>query len=142
MALIKTSEGKPSCNYFCTLTPITETQLVVHTSPHKSAPQTTWILDLTSMSWRQCSRATEDHHPSLLHTYTRCLSSSVIGGVYCWRYLDEDYDPDATQEPMEKLHVILEAKTLQQLAIQTIYKHKHALPWQETLPRKLTCLFV
>ena len=137
--LIKTSEDKPYCETICTLTAITEKQLVLHSASDKYSKKNTWILDLPSMSWRRYSRASEDR-PRRRHTCTRGFNSSVIiiGGLY------EDFETtdELLEEPLEILHIILEAKTLQQLAIQTIYKHKHALPWQETLPMKLKYLFV
>ena len=98
------------------------------------------ILDIPSMSWRKCSTAVDKYYvPSIYHTCTRGINSSVmiIGG----RYIPHPYDPCKKSEPWKTIHMILETKSLQQVAIQTIWKHKHTLPWQERLPRKLISLF-
>ena len=132
---------------FCTLTAVTENQLFLHYGASdmdkykcKHCKIYTWILDLSSMSWKRYSTPPEDKYgPRRYHTCTRGINNSVMitGGKYVKYVNDQNEEP----EPWEDIHMTLGAKTLQQLAIQTIWKHECTLPWQESLPEKLRSLF-
>ena len=128
--MIENTVLRPYDDGYCTLTAITEDQLVMHYGKSKTNEHSninTWILDLSSMSWREYTAA--DYNPRINHTCTQGINSSVviIGGEF--------------KKPYENIHITLKTKSLQHLASQTIWKHKHTLPWKKTLPRKLKCLF-
>ena len=121
----KIQTGQPSpeacCWCSCTLTPATDKQLVLH-GVH------TWIMDLTSRSWRRyASGKDHDRHD---HTATSGLNSDVlvIGGYFKDTIMHEMAD--------NIFHVMLEPKCLQKLAIHMIYKHQGNLSWK-CLPKKL-----
>ena len=133
----KYCEVKPYYRNFCTLTSITENQLVMHHGRSKMDAMSksyTWILDLSMMSWKEYLPAVDkDDGPRVYHTCTQGLNRSVmiIGGISGY------YQP----QPWKNVHMALEAKSLKQRAIRTIWQHKNALPWRETLPKKLRSLF-
>ena len=137
---------QPYYHNFCTLTAVTENQLIMHhrtSKMNKSSHINTWILDLSTMLWRKYpTDADYEHGPRCYHTCTRSINSSVmvIGGEYL-KYGDYLIDTMRKPGPCENIHITLEAKRLQHLAIQIIWKHKCTLPWQETLPKKIRSLF-
>ena len=119
----------------CTLTAITEDQLVCHGSSRRDPEKkcNTWIFHVTSKVWTKYTMITEHYYP-LEHTGSTGVNSSVImiGG-----------DPDEEGNGMEhhrNLQIILGPKSLQHLAIKTIHEKKNMLPW-ELLPKKLKSLF-
>ena len=71
----------------------------------------TWILDLPSRSWKQLG----------------LNNNIIIIGGSC----DHAYHMHK-----DKFHVMLEPKCLQELAMQTVFKHQAELPLK-SLPRKL-----
>ena len=99
-------------------------------------PLGNWILDLTSMSWRHRTFAHEDHYP---YSYTgyEGLNNSVIfiGG--------EDGEENNSPQKNDQLvfSVMFEPKTLQQVATQTIHKHRDEYQWEACLPNKLLARF-
>ena len=90
-----------------------------------------WIFDIPSQTWRQY-KSKKDHSRDK-HRGTRGLNGCVIivGGTIDTAESYDNYTATFT--------VMLEPKTLQQLAIQTTYKHRDDLPLKY-LPRKLTNL--
>ena len=111
----------PTYEYYrCTLT-ATDNQLVLHWL------DCTWIMDLTSHSWRLYSCG--NYFDRFIPTATLGLKSNVviIGG-----YFDHSQDEMAH----EIFHVMLEPKCLKKLAVHTICKHQMDLPWKH-LPKKL-----
>ena len=128
-AQIQTADPKPRGRCRCTFNVISDSALVLHGGSH-SAFKTlsdTWILDLKTQIWRQYT-STNDHTRSS-HTGTTCLNGSVViiggGGAL------SDRSTFTTT-----FHVKMEPKSLQQLAMQTIYAHRTQLPWKH-LPKKL-----
>ena len=131
---IRTVQPRPKGRTWCTLTALTNNQLVLHggytgKNGYKKLNDT-WIMDLTSYSWRQYESRKD--HARLSHTSSVCLNNNVIiiGGVqYSSQY-----------QPYNRVfHVMLEAKSLQQLAAQTIHKHQDEITWN-CLPNKLISL--
>ena len=126
---IQTGQPHPQSRRFCTLTAITDNQLVVHGGMAKyRGLSDTWIMDLTSHSWRQYTSG--EDHARWCHASSSGLSRNVIifgGSKY---YIDtyEVYD--------NVFHVTLEPKCLQQLAMQMIHRHKDELQLN-SLPRRL-----
>ena len=119
---VGTGQPRPGERSWCTLTATADNQLVLHGDD-------TWIMDLTSHSWRQYTSEKYDQYD---HTATLSLNSNVIviGG-----YFEDKFDINHTL-PDNTFHVMLEPKSLQQLAAHTIYKHQANLSWR-CLPKKL-----
>ena len=116
---IQTGQYGPGASCDCTLTATTDNQLVLRTPAN-----VTWIMDLTSHSWRLYTSGKD--HDRYDHTATLGLSSNVIilGGYMYERIYAIIF------------HVMLEPKCLQKLAAHTIYKHQADLSWK-CLPKKL-----
>ena len=110
-------------NSACSLNGIADNQLVFHgiNDIMTDGTTVTWILDFSSLSWRKHT-VTVDHYRSG-HTGTTGLNNSVIivgGNVMKCR---------------QKLHIStfvtrLAPKSLQQLAMRTVYDHRAVLPWK------------
>ena len=116
-----------------TLTATSDYQLIFHGGRYRYwAFSETWILDLTSHTWRLYTSGKD--HGRYWNTGSSGLSNNVIiiGGF-------KD-DGDTYKVYNEVSHVMLEPKCLQQLAIQIIYKHQDEIPW-EILPSKLISRF-
>ena len=129
---IPTKSPRPQACILCTLTVVTESQLVLcGGSSGKKHISDTWIMDLTTHSWKRYTSAND--HTRVFHTATVGLYRSVIimGGRKC--ILDEykGYHP--------MLYVMLEPDSLQTLALHIIHKHRDELP-VKFLPKKLTAL--
>ena len=120
---IQDGQLKPPLRTFCSMTAVTKNQIVLHGGESASyeSLNDTWILDLPSLSWKAYKAGT-----SMLqsrHTGNACLSSGVImiGGKRC----KESYSAWNTMVFSADFFVRLEPKTLQQLAIQKIYRECH-----------------
>ena len=103
-------------------------KLVLHgtePSPDESS-QSTWILDLLSLSWREHITT-----PQITVSGAECISGlnscMLIGGYE---------DVDDVQNYKSILFIRLGPKSLEQLAMKTIYEHKATLPLK-LLPSKL-----
>ena len=71
--MIENTVLKPYYDGYCTLTAITKNQLVMHYGKSKTNEHcniNTWILDLSSMSWREYSTSDDtDYNPRCSHTF-------------------------------------------------------------------------
>ena len=104
---IQTGLHRPRASCDCTLTATTDNQLVLRTPVGD-----TWIMDLTSHSWRLYTSGKD--HDRYDHTATLGLSNNVIIlGGYMWERIYAII-----------FHVMLKPKCLQKLAAHTIYKHQ------------------
>lgn len=117
----------------CSLNAVTHYQLLLHGgSGSENKPLSdTWILDLKSHTWRRYKSG--DDYPRQRHTGSTGINSNsiIIGGVI---------HPDESNDDIQaSFHIMLEPRSLQQLAMQTIYTHHNSLPW-EYLPKKLIAL--
>ena len=128
---IQTDIPKPQELYLCTLTAVSGSKLILHAGekPSIEAFSETWILDLVSQTWKKYTPQIEDH--------SRCDHSGSIGmnnSVVIIGGLKDDAAGaiDYTTE----FHIMLEPKSLQQLAARVIHKHKSLLQWK-CLPKKL-----
>ena len=132
---IETGHVKPQKCYTCSLNAITEHQLLLHgglSSTYQSLNDT-WIFDLLSLSWRQYPASRNP--PRNGHTGTSSINSSVIitGGLH--------QDSNITYHVCNDVITLrLEPKSLQQMAVWTIYQHRDVLPWK-LLPYQLIFLF-
>ena len=126
---ITTDQTKPQGRFDSSLSANSDRQLVLHGGQSEFASTTelsdTWIMDLPSQTWRKYT-SYQDHGRDC-HTGSLGANKSIviIGG-------DSSENPDYT--PI--FHVMLEAKSLQQLAMKTIYNNQGVLPWK-CLPSKL-----
>ena len=132
--IIETQQMQPRAYAFCTMSMMSENKLVLHGGKDNDWKRLsdTWILDLETETWKQYSSDT----PRASHTGSQGINNSVIiiGGFLG----NSNMDP---HQSMYKniFHVLIEPKSLQQLAMQKICKHHTVLPWKR-LPRKLTML--
>ena len=136
--LIQTAQPKPQGLHACSLNVTSDNKLILHgglaaysgPSPRNQFQilNNTWIFDLTTHTWRQYS-SRKDHSRGH-HTGTTGIDGCVImiGGM---KNFFEGYKDYTTT-----FHVMLEPKSLQKLAIQTIFNHKDMLTWK-CLPKML-----
>ena len=116
---------------FETMVAITTKKVAFRESPSfkQNTRTATWILDLTSMSWREHT-VTNDHFRFKSATVTGLTGSVItIGGA---KSADSSYN----QNYKSTFCIRLEPKSLQQLALITVYDHRATLPWKH-LPLKL-----
>ena len=113
---------------FCTLTSITSSRLVFHGGifPGPSKLKNTQVVDLPTQTLSNYT-SNMDHNRGY-HTGTIGLNNDliIIGGT--------TYDDPVTYNIT--FHVMFEPKSLQQLAMQTLYTYRTVLPWT-SLPNKL-----
>ena len=145
---IQIQQFKPPCRHTCSLSAVTEHHLVLHggLSGLTECLDDTWILDLQSLSWKEHSAGSD--HPRSHHTGTVGVSSStlIIGGCEPDNILWDDEDDEDEGEGETIYHndvfsVRLEPKSLQHLAMLTVYNHRNMLPWKR-LPKKLITRFL
>ena len=129
--MVQTGQPKPQARSFCSMnTVITDNQLVLLGGigrDHKIVSDI-WILDLSSVTWKQHSSDSDSARWG--HTGTTGLNNCVIiiGGM---KFRCSEEDVGATT-----FYVRLEPKSLQQLSLQTVWRHYSALHWK-CLPSKL-----
>ena len=118
----------PNPYSFCCLVAISNTQLVLHMCIDLTPPEKndTWIIDLSSSTWKHYTIRDERR------TYQTCSAGvnkcAVIGGA-------QDFiEPQQASKVI--FEVMLEPKSLQQLAMKIIYNEQDVLPWM-CLPPKL-----
>ena len=132
---IQTGHPRPQARSFSALTAQTDDQLVLHGgSTAEGSLSDTWILDLTSHSWRTYTWPSRTDNAQACHTGSLDISNNVIilGGYQFNENTHKTYE--------FIFHVMLEPKRLQQLAVQTVYKHQKELPLKY-LPTRLISLF-
>ena len=126
---ITTDQTKPQGRIDSSLSANSDRQLVLHGGISGSGftieLRDTWIMDLPSQTWRKYTSYQD--HGRTCHTGSLGANKSIviIGGD---SFENSDYTPI--------FHVMLEAKSLQQLAMKTIYNNQDVLPWK-CLPSKL-----
>ena len=127
--LINTQKIQPQECSSCTLSTISDDKLILHGGIRLSD---TWIVDLETKMWKKYAAATDTCRS--YYTGSQGINNSVIiiGG------LDES-QYQSMCSIIFHVPVLTKPKSLQQLAMQKIYKHNTVLPWKY-LPRKLTAL--
>ena len=122
---IQTDQIKPLRCMNCSFCAATDTQLILHGGRGQPELQSTWIFDVTSLTWKQ---QIIDDLPRYFHTGTECMNGGVIIiGGHC----------EQTIAQYQFIYVQRNARSLQQLAMKTIYEHKSKnLPWR-ALPKQL-----
>ena len=128
---VQTGNTKPSGRCGCSLNAITHDQLLLHggIGPDIMKLRDTWILDLPSQTWKQYK---SEGYARAWHTGSIGINgnSIIIGGA-----------TSSVGRGEYKTHfpIMLGPRSLQQMAIQTIYTHHSSLPWKG-LPKKLITL--
>ena len=118
---IHTIGHKPQVLSCCSLNATANYQLVLQSRDFNK----TWIVDLPSRSWKQHSSGTDTDNPRRWHTGAPGINNVTITGNAIAGEIDTCV-----------FNVMLEPKSLQQLAIKTVYEHHKKLSWQ-CLPQKL-----
>ena len=127
---IETRYPQPSDQIFCSFTALTNTHLVLHGECNDENDHQTYILDLSTLSWKKLNFV--EDLPRTSHTCTRNINSNgVVIGVKSIG--------DQAYPILDNVYVMLGTKSLQQLAIQTIHQNRIELPL-EALPKKLRSL--
>ena len=125
--LMKTGLMKPDNHMLYTLTAVSDNYLVMHAFCNVESLNDTWILDVNATSWKMYEMGYERKQQFEWedHTSTHGINSMaiIIGG----------------KRPVINISVMLEPKTLQQLALQGMRRAKDELPLQ-MLPKKLISL--
>ena len=126
--IVETGYPQPLGRALSSFTALTNTYLVLH-GGFDDKNYHTCVLDLSTLSWKELKFVVDLRRVS--HTCTLDINSNavVIGG-------ERNY---FSCPIFENVHVMLEAKSLQQLATQTIHKNRTELPL-EALPKKLRSL--
>ena len=126
--LVQTDETKPQERFACSLNAITHHQLLLHGGgADNQTLGDTWILDLSSKTWKPYKAG---DYPRRGHTGSTGINSNSIhiGGAVS--------PVDSCDEYQTTFCIMLEPRNLQQLAMQTIYKHRNLLSYK-CLPKKL-----
>ena len=124
---IRTSQIAPGKCRGASLSAISETQLVLHGNISSYNVIETWIIDLPSYTWKQHSSKENHRGCYYAHTSSSELNRSLTI-IFC--------KTQNFQEHPFKHRLVLESKSLQQLAMQVIYNHRRELPWED-LPSNL-----
>ena len=125
---VTTNHTKPLGRCCSSLTAISENMLVLHAGASKLGygHRDTWIIDLSSQARREYTSNQDDLRAC--HTGSLGVNKSVIviGGLI----------QSSLQAHRSTFHVMLEPKSLQQLAMRIIYTNQNVLSWK-CLPSKL-----
>ena len=108
------------------LAPVTANQLVLHGNSVEG--KSTWVFDVESKQWRQYPTGVKCDCWSYCCTGACGLNGDVI--------ISEFHQDTGCNKPI--FSVMLEPKSLQQLAMVIIHQNKTDLPWQ-SLPQSLLC---
>ena len=145
---VESSMPEPSWRFMSSLTPVTDTELVLHggLDDCNDSLKDTWIFDTEMHVWTQY-RELKDH-TRFGHAGVPGLNGSVliIGGEV--HRVPQRRWACGFSKPMPRYNPIFcvrlkpfTPKSLQHLAIQVIYKHRANLPW-DSLPNKLIDLIM
>ena len=140
---IQCGQLKPPYRSMCSLTAVTENQILLHGGVDVCASyetfNDTWIFDLSSLSWKKIYEASKGK-PRSGHTGNVSMNGSVIiigGLMFVWN----ENGHIGYRIYNDVFSVKLEPKTLQQLAIHKIYHHQDVLPWK-LMPNSLKSRFL
>ena len=127
---IQPDQTRPQGRYSSTFNSIFGIQLVLHGGSARSNDSNvslndTWIFDLPSQSWRQY-KCSADHHPWDYKGIKGIADNIIIIGGRSTCHAAYNFT----------FHLQLGPKTLQQLAMKTVWKHRTELQWR-CLPKKL-----
>ena len=127
---IKVNQPHPQRQYASSIHALTENQLVVDGGCKSTfySLSDIWVLDLPLRSWKKYT--SYKAHPRHGHTVSLGLNNDIIiiGGIMPHR--------QTFVKCINVFHVVFEPKCLQQVAMQTVFKHRAKLPLM-SLPKKL-----
>ena len=114
---LRIGHPRPQACSFSSLTATSNNQLVLHGGQStQGALNDTWVMDLTSYSWRlytSCRYLPRRNHTAILGVSSNII---IIGGC---------------KDRVQYIgHVMLEPKSLKELASCTVYRHLKELPWK------------
>ena len=122
---------QPMARAFHTFTSVSDTEIILHGGyfvENNNDFSDTWILDLTSLLWKECSQ--EEDEKRSRHSATNINGSHIIiGGLgpNLWIYSD-----------VHHITYSYEPKTLEQMTLQVIHKYKDLLkPTDSSIPEDL-----
>ena len=137
---ITTGGTKPQKRFFSSLSAVSDSQLVLRGGAQyiltvkggnmhleQNLLNDTWIMDLSSHTWRKYASNLDHHRENHTGSFGVNKSIIIIGG-YSDSHTYKTYTPT--------FEVILEPKSLQWLAMKTIYSNQDILSWK-CLPSKL-----
>ena len=127
---IPTKETIPYPDFGCSLVTISDAQLLLHlgVSEWDNERSDTWLIDISSKTWRQYTSIQDQFRCGQTSTVSVNRCAIIIGG------LEESEKSGQTVKVLS--HVMLEPKSLKQLAMKTIYNERDELRWM-CLPPKL-----
>ena len=130
---VETGSTTPQGRYSCSLNALTRDQILLHGGVGSSDGQTlsdTWILHIPSQTWQLYKSG---DYPREHHTGTTAINNNtiIIGGVPL----------NSSNEYKATFHIRLGPRSLQQLAMQTVYTYRCVLRW-ECLHKKLLRLIL
>ena len=133
---VETSGPSPLGLWYASLTPTASRELVLHGSKHfydEGVENKSWIFDVASHTWRQHMEAhiyDRYQHSGITDLYGNVL---IIGGKYSTTDIERKDKYPYSHRSLFSVTLHPEPKTLQQMAVKMIYKHRAELPWK-TLP--------
>ena len=126
---IQTGQAKPEGRFLSSLNAISDRYLVLHGGVGDDILSDTWVMDLSSYTWRRLLIKVDLPRLHRIGCYPGIDKSVVIFGDWTNNKGSSDgYIPTS--------HVMLEPKRLQQLAAVMIYNQRDVIPWKR-LPCKL-----
>ena len=126
---IQTNNIIPQPRSYCSLVAISNTELLLHNDTTLPWRSDTWIIDLPSSTWRiYTSEDTKRYRQTCSAGVNRC--AIIIGGAW------DEGEPEQQDASKFSFEVMLEPKSLKQLAMKKIYRERNELPWM-CLPPKL-----
>ena len=129
---IQTEQITP--RYLPCFSAISDRQLLLHGGCNLSTLRDTWIMDLSSHTWKKLPvKVKINRNPEMYDPHWSCCRG-VNKSVVIFGDLTRNKDPN--QRNISTFHVMLEPRSLQQLAMKLIYNLRDVIPWQR-LPRKL-----
>ena len=136
---IHTGLQTPNAHSGCTLTAVSHNLLLLCGRDYssKSYGYDTWILDVKTASWKKHVIHAAGIQPMKYHTCTLGINASAIsigGYFFCGKDLRQC-------EHSKEVHLMLEPKSLKQIAIKTIHNQRNASLWQ-SLPKRLVSLLI
>ena len=129
---IRPSGPSPQRRGRSSLTAISDTQFLLHGGDGGDFLNDTWILDLPSLTWKQ--HISNMAPPRYGHTGSVGLNNSTVIISGCAK--DEFTYNARVVRCTCAFHLMLEPKTLQQIAMKKIYNHRFEVQWQY-LPKLL-----
>ena len=128
---------QPQGRYFCSLTALSDEELVLHGGMNSTDElRDTWIIDLPSRMWmKHTPHDSINDHPRYGHTGTLDSNGRVviIGG--CKTPKNKD-----AYKTIFHITLKFKPKSLQQLALKTVYEHRADLSFNRIPPTLMTAL--